>query len=97
MRACALLHGSVFETDIPSIGEKGFSLQKLISWSIARTEDTRGDVQDLTEGEKFAIRFLERCLELDPKKRISASQALEHEFLNEDLPSEAGEDAMEVL
>jgi cell division control protein 7 len=37
----------------------------------------------LTEEEKLAVRFLERCLELDPNKRISAEEALDHEFLKE--------------
>lgn len=99
MRACGLLHGTVFETNIPTIGDRGFSLEKIILWSTCRTKEQRESGEALTAGEKEAIKFLERCLELDPKKRISAKEALEHPFLAEgtnlEVPPE--EDEMEVL
>ena len=80
MAQCALLHGAAFECTIPSIGEKGFSFEKLILWSTCRT----GTGIDLKDEEKKAIRFMELCLELDPQKRISAEEALQHGFLRED-------------
>ncbi|PHH77645.1 hypothetical protein CDD82_3418 [Ophiocordyceps australis] len=76
MKAAALLHGCVFETSIPTIGQQGFSLDKIILWSTCR-----GDNRPLAPDEQLSIRFLERCLELDPTRRITAEQALAHEFL----------------
>ncbi|KAG0647128.1 Cell cycle serine threonine-kinase hsk1 [Hyphodiscus hymeniophilus] len=84
MRQCAYLHGTVFATDIPTIGQGGFALEKIILWSTCRNDaGADGEEIPLTEEEKMAVRFLECCLELDPNKRISAKQALEHEFLRE--------------
>ncbi|KAG5917870.1 hypothetical protein E4U61_002359 [Claviceps capensis] len=81
MKAAGLLHGCVFETNIPTIGQQGFTIEKIILWSTCRTDD-----KPLTKEEKLAIRFLERCLELDPTRRITAEQALEHPFLQIDQP-----------
>ncbi|KAH8592355.1 kinase-like domain-containing protein [Bisporella sp. PMI_857] len=81
MKNCAYMHGTSFETTIPTIGQTGFSLEKIILWSTSRTNT--GDTA-LSKGEKLAISFLEKCLELDPSKRISAQEALEHEFLRDD-------------
>ena len=99
MKSAALLHGAVFECTIPTIGERGYTLEKIIKWSTCKgrgsgSSDTGGDdpADDLSEGERKAIRFLERCLELDPRKRISAEEALKHEFLVEPMPGEERED-----
>jgi cell division control protein 7 len=81
MKAAGLVHGCVFETTIPTIGQQGFSLEKIILWSTCRTDE-----KPLTPDEKLAVRFLERCMELDPSRRITAEQALEHEFLAIDQP-----------
>ena len=97
MRACALLHGSVFECTIPTVGEKGFTLEKIMLWSTCRSKDSLQGEDPLNDAEKQAIRFLERCLELDPRKRISAQEALEHEFLLEGATPAASEDEMEVV
>jgi len=84
MRQCAYLHGTVFETTIPTIGQAGFSLEKIILWSTCRNDGgVEGAEVPLTSEEKLAVRFLERCFELDPNKRISAEEALEHDFLKE--------------
>ncbi|KAF8476964.1 kinase-like domain-containing protein [Kalaharituber pfeilii] len=151
MRACALLHGAVFETTLPTIGERGFSLEKIVLWSTnrigggsdkddkqkqqerekerereAQREKEREKVrikqgmsqrerekerekdrerareaerqrerklrdQLLPEDEKVACEFLARCLELDPEKRISAVEALQHPFFTEE-EEEEGED-----
>ncbi len=84
MKACAYLHGAVLETNIPTIGNAGFSLEKIIMWSTCRNDSgPNGEEDPLTSEEKLAVEFLERCLELDPNKRISAEEALQHEFLKE--------------
>lgn len=92
MQSCALLHGATFETAIPTIGEKGFGFEKLIRWSTGRAiprprvNEQGIIVQDpaipLLPDEDKAIEFLTLLLELDPKKRISAEQALQHEFFD---------------
>ncbi|KAH6614676.1 kinase-like domain-containing protein [Chaetomium sp. MPI-SDFR-AT-0129] len=96
MQHAALLHGCMFETNIPSLGRSGYSFEGIILWSTSR-----GDSKDnLSSEEKLAIEFLSRCMELDPSKRISAKEALQHDFLRLGLdetssvgePSEAGDD-----
>ncbi|RSM10767.1 hypothetical protein CEP52_003336 [Fusarium oligoseptatum] len=76
MKAAGLLHGCVFETSLPTIGQGGFSMEKIILWSTCRGED-----KPLTPDEKMAIGFLEACMELDPGRRITAEEALRHDFL----------------
>ena len=79
MKKTAGLHGTMFETTIPTIGKIGFSLEKIILWSTCRNEG--GTEGPLTDEEKLAVSFLEQCFELNPQKRISAEDALEHPFL----------------
>ncbi|KAH7327736.1 kinase-like domain-containing protein [Stachybotrys elegans] len=97
MKAAGLLHGCVFETSIPTIGQQGFSIEKIILWSTCRSDE-----KPLTPEERLAVQFLERCLELDPSKRITAEEAMNHEFLRvKDEPSSqemgADEDDMDIL
>ncbi|KAL3470190.1 kinase-like domain-containing protein [Aspergillus californicus] len=72
MKNAAGMHGQIFETNIPTIGEKGYSWEKLVKWSSC--------VEELTESEKQATRLLAGLMELDPYKRLSAKDALQHEF-----------------
>ena len=83
MRHCAQLHGTVFDCNIPTIGEKGYSLEQIVQWSVSSTRPDEGDDLDLET--KECICFLEHCLELDPKKRISARAALASHFLTEEV------------
>ncbi|APA14036.1 hypothetical protein sscle_12g088060 [Sclerotinia sclerotiorum 1980 UF-70] len=89
MKSCAHLHGTIFETNIPTIGQAGFALEKIILWSTCRNDaGPDGAEQPLTKEEKLAVEFLERCLELNPHKRISAEDALNHPFLLEETRHE---------
>jgi cell division control protein 7 len=91
MKNCALLHGAVYECTIPTVGENGYPLQKLIMWSTCRPTDGKATPEP---GEKLAIQFLEQCLKLDPSARMSAEEALAHEFLAEDIaPNPEGDEA----
>jgi cell division control protein 7 len=82
MKACANLHGAVLETTIPTIGEKGFHLEKIILWATNRSgKKENGEEEKLPLDEMQAVKFLQRCFELDPQRRISAEEALRHEFL----------------
>lgn len=102
MKQAGLLHGCMFDTNIPTIGSAGFSLEKIILWSTCRTGGDRpGDPepQPLTQEELLAVDFLTRCMELDPSKRISAKEALEHDFLRESQPADEVhvEDEMDLV
>jgi cell division control protein 7 len=95
MKAAGLMHGSVFETTIPTIGNQGFTMEKIILWSTCRTDD-----KPLDDGERMAVQFLERCMDLDPTRRITAAEALDHPFLKIDQPPEDDlgmDDHMDIL
>jgi cell division control protein 7 len=77
MKAAAAMHGQIFETNIPTIGEKGHGWERLVIWSSC--------VEDLTESERQATRLLAGLMELDPSKRLSAKEALQHEFFTEPI------------
>ncbi|KAL1633361.1 Cell division control protein 7 [Neofusicoccum ribis] len=82
MRETALLHGQVFETNIPSYSEAGHGFEKIILWCTNRNQkDEMGRRIGLSNDEKDAIEFLQRCLECDPNKRITAEEALQHPFI----------------
>lgn len=95
MRACALLHGSVFECTLSTVGEKGFSLSQIVQWSTSVTRPDEGDA--LESDVKEAVRFMEQCLELDPRKRISARAALACDFLAEQAYGDTDADEIDVL
>lgn len=91
MEQAGLLHGCMFQTNIPTVTKRGFTLERIILWSTCRQPGpSQGGVepppgQPLNKHERLAVQFLERCLELDPSKRISAEEALQHDFLNLDM------------
>lgn len=96
MKQAAYLHGAAFETNIPTIGQVGFTLEKIILWSTCRNEPGKsGEEVKMAPDEKLAVLFLERCLELDPNKRMTAAEALSHNFLC--IPEEDDEDEMDLL
>ncbi|KAF3013088.1 hypothetical protein E8E14_011412 [Neopestalotiopsis sp. 37M] len=96
MKIAGQLHGAVFETTIPTIGERGFSFEKIMLWSTCRSDGISKD-STLTDEEKGAIKFLERCLDLDPSRRISAEEALQHDFLRIDDDPEGEHEEDDVL
>ncbi|KAH7081853.1 kinase-like domain-containing protein [Paraphoma chrysanthemicola] len=81
MRETSLLHGQVFETNIPSYSEGGHSLEKIILWCTGRTGDKTQPKKELDDEEKEAVEFLYRLLECNPAKRITAAEALRHPFI----------------
>lgn len=95
MKHCAQMHGAVFDCNIPTIGEKGYSLEQIVQWSVSSTRPDEGD--DLNGETKECVRFLERCLELDPKKRISARVALASDFLAEEATIESEVDELQMV
>jgi cell division control protein 7 len=76
MQGVAALHGQLFETSIETIGVSGFDLEKIVLWAACRDKDQSG----LGSGEQQAVGLLGKLLELDPAKRYSAKEALQHEF-----------------
>lgn len=75
MKAAAAMHGQIFETNIPTIGDKGYSFEKLVKWASC--------VEELTEAEQQATDLLAVLMELEPQKRPSAKEALEHPFFTQ--------------
>lgn len=101
MKQSAQLHGCVFETNIPTIGGAGFTFEKIMLWSTCRSDggssrDGRDGKGRLTDEEKGAVAFLERCMELDPHQRISAAEALRHPFLRAEGRGSAGAEESEA-
>lgn len=95
MRETALLHGQVFETNVPSYSEGGHTLEKIILWCTGRTGDKTQPKRELDDEEKEAVQFLYRLLECNPAKRITADEALRHPFLHKSYEeSEADEEDM---
>ncbi|KAJ5726466.1 uncharacterized protein N7483_007823 [Penicillium malachiteum] len=96
MKTVAAMHGQIFESNLPTVGEKGYSWEKLVKWSSC--------VEDLTESEQQATRLLGGLMELDPSKRLSAEEALQHDFFTNPVhhdvewggnPEESGDSAEE--
>ncbi|KAI5363901.1 Putative serine/threonine-protein kinase, active [Septoria linicola] len=79
MKDAALLHGQVLQTNIPTISEGGHHWEKIILWCTGRSK--READEQITDEEHDAIDFMKGCLELDPVKRMTAAEALEHPWL----------------
>lgn len=97
MMRAAMKHGQVFECNIPTITDNGYSLEKVVMWSTnRRTKDGKGNKLPLSEGEAHCFDFLQLCLLADPEARVSAKDALYHPFLRSH-DEETSEDEMDVL
>ncbi|KAK9488251.1 kinase-like domain-containing protein [Lipomyces starkeyi] len=84
--ACARLHGSIFDTNIPTVPDRGFTLEEIVDWAVTGTDvdDTESSTRSLVDEDPekdLAFDFLTKCLEVDFRKRISAQEALRHQFL----------------
>lgn len=97
MKKAAMKHGQIFDCNIPTVSENGYSLEKIVMWSTnRRTKDTKGNKLPLAIEEQQCFDFLSACLEADPENRISAREALRHPFLSV-KDEETSEDEMDVL
>ncbi|KAI1609263.1 cell division control protein 7 [Exophiala viscosa] len=84
MQAVAAMHGQLFETNIETIGERGFTLEKIILWASCREKEHDA----LRAGEAQAVSFLSGLLELDAGKRWNAKEALQHAFFTAPIEDE---------
>ncbi|ANB11653.1 serine/threonine protein kinase CDC7 [Sugiyamaella lignohabitans] len=87
MQKCAFLHGSMFETDIPTIHDEGFSLSRIIEWCLGKKSSKSSNGADesrssFSKDELEAIDLLEHMMELDYRKRYSASECLADPFFS---------------
>ncbi|KAF2108664.1 cell cycle protein kinase-like protein [Lophiotrema nucula] len=97
MKETSLLHGQIFETNIPSYSENGHSLEKIILWCTSRSgKDSTGAKIELEDDEKEAVEFLYRLLECDPTKRITAEEALRHPFITKAFEDEDGTSDVDI-
>ena len=100
IKKCALFHGHTLDTNIPTIGEKGYTFESMILWSVGKPVHTKdGRRTPLNDEEKTMVNFLNGCLNLDSRARMSAEQALNHPFLRQEGEEEesGSEDDMNVL
>ena len=79
MKSTAMLHGTIFDCTLSTVGDKGFPLWHVIQWSAYQQRPEEGNALDSDVRE--AVKFLETLLELDPRKRLSARAALQSDFL----------------
>ena len=95
MREISLLHGQVYETNIPSYTEQGHGFEKIILWCTNRSgRDEQGQKNQLIGEEKEAASFLERLLECEPSRRITAEEALRHPFIARAGEEDEGDEEM---
>lgn len=80
MRKCAAQHDCSFETTLASLHDRPISFTRLIHWST----DSARKMDDSTDSREqaMAISFLDLCMTLDPWRRITAADALDHMFLS---------------
>lgn len=90
LQACALLHGAVFETSIPTLPNHAVALPMIIKYY---GDNRRRQNDGFTQEELLAIDLIKRCMEIDFRKRYSAKEALQHEFFR--YKSEEDEDYSE--
>lgn len=94
VQQCGLIHGAVFETNIPTLQPHGYGLDKIIYlfWreaARARGEPVEeGTATKLAPREKQSIDLLKKLLTLDYRNRASAAQALHHDFLTHQIPED---------
>jgi cell division control protein 7 len=96
MRECALLHGQVLHSNLPTISEGGHTWEKILLWCTNRGKKGSGADGGLTAEETEAVEFMKCCLELDHHKRATANELLQHPWLAEVVP-EGASDGEDVL
>jgi hypothetical protein len=67
-----------FALTLSTVSEMAMSFEKLVRWV-----HLIPDLQSLDKQTQLAFNFLKFCMELDPKKHCSATEALGHPFLAE--------------
>lgn len=79
----ANLPGCTFETNVSTLTEKRVNFRKLILWASCGSASIYKEKlrHKPSQEERLCLDFLEKCLELDCNKRISAEEALDHDFL----------------
>lgn len=98
MKETALLHGQVVETNIPTYSENGHGFEKIILWCTNRHgKQDNGEKIRMVGEEREALVFMEKLLECDSRKRITADQALQDPFLQISEETDEDEDMVDEL
>ncbi|GAM86527.1 hypothetical protein ANO11243_045410 [Dothideomycetidae sp. 11243] len=92
MNEVSLRHGQVLQTNIPTLTENGHTWERILLWCLNRKKGAR-----LTSEEEEAVEFMDLCLALDPSKRITAKEALEHPFITNRAKESTALDARDVI
>lgn len=66
-------------------------LEKVILWATGRSS------HEMSDDEHLAIDFLYTCMDLDPVKRISAKDALDHPFLGSDNTNSVSDEEIDLI
>lgn len=74
-----------FDTTLPTLSEKPMTFFKIVEWAMP-------NMPPLDREQKMAFEFLDLCMELNPQKRASAAEALQHPFLSAAEEDEGLED-----
>lgn len=88
VNACAFLHGLVFETTVPTIPDVAYALEDIVGCFSGRPTAKNSDDFSYTEEEEKLLDLLKGLLELNFRKRLSASQALNHAFFDQAIDPE---------
>ncbi|KXT18420.1 hypothetical protein AC579_8164 [Pseudocercospora musae] len=96
MKEAALLHGQILETTLPTVSENGHSWEKVLLWCLGRNKKEQPS-DGLTDEEREAVDFMQCCLELDPSKRITADDALQHPWLRLDASEPGSEEMVDLM
>lgn len=74
-----------FDTTLSTLSEKPMTFLKIVQWAIP-------GMPTLDREQEMAFEFLDLCMELNPQKRVSAAEALQHPFLSAAEEDEGLED-----
>jgi cell division control protein 7 len=77
LRHLYLMSDCTFDATLPTLSDKSMPFIKVVQWAKGDLRDSDPDPE-----QRQAFEFLDLCMELDPNRRVSAEEALQHPFLS---------------